>query len=101
MKSLKNNFLYFLILIVFLLNFGKKIIRAREEVDRVLGARTEITYQDVNELKYCSSIFKESLRLFPPADALQRETVDEMIINGYNIPPNTNVIVKFFIRLII
>ena len=85
---------------ILLLHFEKKI-RAREEVDRVLGARTEITYQDVNELKYCSSIFKESLRLFPPADALQRETVDEMIINGYNIPPNTNVIVKFFIRLII
>ena len=66
-----------------------------------MGARTEITYHDVNELKYCSSIFKESLRLFPPADALQRETVDEMIINGYKIPSNTNVIVKFFIRLIV
>ena len=50
---------------ILLLHFEKKI-RAREEVDRVLGARTEITCQDVNELKYCSSIFKESLRLFPP-----------------------------------
>ena len=38
--------------------------RAREEVDRVVGRdKNEITYQDLNNLKYCSYIFKEGLRL--------------------------------------
>ena len=37
--------------------------RAREEVDRVIGDKNEVTYQDINNLKYCSYIFKEALRL--------------------------------------
>lgn len=36
-------------------------IRVREEVDRVLGQRTEITHQDMNDLKYCSAVFKEAM----------------------------------------
>lgn len=68
--------------------------RAQEEIDRVLGKRTEITYQDVSELKYCSAIFKEVLRLFPPAPQLFRYLTEPININGYNIPKNTPIWVK-------
>lgn len=63
--------------------------KAREEIDRVLGERSEVTYQDVNDLKYCSAIFKEALRLFPPVTILQRITNEEIEINGYKIPTDT------------
>lgn len=81
------------------LEMGKNpdiVRKAREEIDRVLGQRTEVTYQDVTELKYCSAIFKESLRLFPPAPTIGRQIKDDMIINGYLLPANTNIFVLFF-----
>lgn len=74
------------------LEMGKNpeiVKKAREEIDRVLGQRTEVTYQDVNELKYCSGIFKEALRLYPPAVNISRCSSEKIEINGYEIPKNT------------
>lgn len=79
------------------LELGKnpEIVRkAREEIDRVLGERTEVTYQDVSELKYCSAIFKESLRLYPPAPQINRKTLEEMTIQGISVPKNTLLFVS-------
>ena len=70
--------------------------KAREEIDRVLGERTEVTYQDVNELKYCQAIFKESLRLFPPAAAISRFTPEDINVNGINVPKSTEIWVNIF-----
>ena len=71
--------------------------RAREEIDRVLGDRTEISYQDALDLKYCNCIFKEALRLYPPAAAINRLTTDELNIKGYQIPSNTVVQLSSYI----
>jgi cholesterol 24(S)-hydroxylase len=60
--------------------------KAREEIDRVLGERNEITYQDAIDLKYCNSILKEALRLYPPVASVLRQSTEEIIINGYTIP---------------
>ncbi len=43
--------------------FYTKKCRARDEVDRVIGNKSEVTYQDINNLKYCSYAFKEALRM--------------------------------------
>ena len=74
------------------LEMGKNkniFLKAREEIDRILGERTEITYQDTVDLKYCSSIFKEALRLYPAVPILDRHVTDEITINGYKIPSDT------------
>ena len=63
--------------------------KAREEIDRVLGERTEVTFQDVADLKYCTAIFKEALRLFPAAPSLNRWAPEEVDIHGVKIPKNT------------
>ena len=68
--------------------------KAREEIDRVLGERTDVTYQDVTDLKYCSALFKETLRLFPPLPHFGRKIKDKMTINGYEVPKDSVVIVK-------
>ena len=71
------------------------VARAREEIDRVLGARTEITFQDVNELKYCSAIFKETLRLYPPIPVIFRRTIKNITVNDIEIPKDSFLWVKF------
>lgn len=65
--------------------------KALEEINQVLGERTEISYQDIVNLKYCSCIFKESLRIYPPVVIVERVIKDEMDIEGYKIPKNTQI----------
>ena len=67
--------------------------KAREEIDRVLGERTDVTYQDVTDLKYCSALFKETLRLFPPVPQIGRKIKDKMTVNGLEIPKDSTLIV--------
>jgi cholesterol 24(S)-hydroxylase len=69
--------------------------KAREEIDRVLGKRRTVTYQDFTELKYCSAIFKETLRLYPPAALLNRKSDRTFHIDGCEIPKETNIFVCF------
>jgi cholesterol 24(S)-hydroxylase len=65
--------------------------KAREEIDRVLGERTEVTYQDVNDLKYCSAIFKEALRLYPPVTNVARKLTEDMTVDGIDLPKKTYI----------
>jgi cytochrome P450 len=78
------------------LELGKNpslVEKAREEIDRVLGQRNEVTFQDVNELKYCAAVFKEALRLYPPISDLSRVTQDKIEIDGRVIPEQTFLVV--------
>jgi len=67
-------------------------IRAQEEINQVLGAKTYITYEHSTKLKYCSAIFKEALRLYPPGAVLFRSVTDDIEISSYKIPKNTTVL---------
>jgi cytochrome P450 len=69
----------------------------REELDQVLGQRTEVTHEDLGKLKYCTSVFKESLRLWTPAPELSRRIAESMEIDGYFIPKKTVVMVGIYI----
>ena len=73
--------------------------KAQEEIDRVLGKRTEVSYQDVTDLKYCSGIFKEALRLYPPAASIGRKIKDKMSICGYELPKDSDIFVIRFTYL--
>ena len=55
----------------------------------MIGDRTEISYQDAIDLKYCNALFKETLRLFPPVPGTNRLVTDELTINGIQVPANT------------
>jgi cholesterol 24(S)-hydroxylase len=76
------------------------VVKAREEIDRILGVRTNVTFQNFNELKYCSAIFKEALRLYPPAMTYERFSTEVMDVNGYEIPEKTILTVIFLFLLI-
>lgn len=71
------------------------LLRVRDEISSVLGERTYITYADYTQLKYCTCVFKETLRLHSIADFIYRVNNEETSINGYKIPTNTCLTVKY------
>lgn len=76
--------------------------KLREEIDSVLGDKSEITSEDLNNLIYVSCVVKETLRLWPPANGTVRMIdTDDFYINGMNIPKGTlfhvnNIVNRFF-----
>ena len=60
------------------------------ELDEVLAGRLP-TVADMGRLKYTETIAKESMRLYPPAFGLGRETIEECEIGGYHIPAKSQL----------
>ena len=61
-----------------------------EELQEVLGGRLP-TVADLPRLKYCEMLAKESMRLYPPAFGLGRESIEECEVGGYRMPAKTQV----------
>jgi len=64
--------------------------RLGAELDAVLGGR-DPSFADVPELDYVEGVVKEALRLYPPVYALYRQPKDEIVLDGYRIPPDTTL----------
>lgn len=59
--------------------------KVQQEVDNVLQGRTP-TYNDLARLPYCLQVFKEAMRLYPPAYAFSRRALRDVEIDGYGVP---------------
>ena len=59
--------------------------RMHAEIDGVLGGKSP-TFEDVARLPYTTGVFAESLRLYPPAWALERCAKRDYSIGDYAIP---------------
>jgi len=59
--------------------------RMQQEIDSVLQGRTP-SYADLARLPYCLQVFKEALRLYPPAYAFSRRALRDVEIDGYRVP---------------
>lgn len=71
--------------------------KAQEEVRRIVGKKSKVEANDIEEMGYLKCIIKETLRLHPPAPLLvPRETSASVELGGYFIPPKTRVIVNAF-----
>ncbi len=57
-----------------------------EELHQVLNGRSP-TFADLPNLPYTNAIVKETLRLYPPAWFLFRQTVEPVELDGETIPP--------------
>jgi cytochrome P450 len=66
--------------------------RFHEEVDRVLQGRTP-TADDLPHLPYTRAVFDESLRLYPPAPAVQRKAATSTTVGGLSLPEGALVLV--------
>jgi cytochrome P450 len=67
--------------------------KLHREVDEVLAGR-EATMEDVPNLAYTQMVFAEAMRLYPPAWALGRRSVNDCEIMGYCVPKDSLVLVS-------
>ena len=62
--------------------------KLHEELDRVLEGRLP-GMEDLMKMPYLNKILTESMRLYPAAWMVARESVEECQIGGYRIPPGS------------
>jgi cytochrome P450 len=70
--------------------------RLHEEIDAVLGSRLP-TVDDVPRLKYTEMVLAESMRLYPPAWAIGRLTINDYEIGGYRVPARSLVLLSQYV----
>jgi cytochrome P450 len=70
--------------------------RMHEELDRVLGGRLP-GYEDLPQLRYTEMVMAEALRLYPPAWAMGRLSLNEFQLGEYRLPAGTTVLASQYI----
>jgi cytochrome P450 len=70
--------------------------KLHSELDGVLSGRAP-AFCDLPALPYTDSIIKESMRLYPPAWSLARTVISEIEVQGYRIPPGSNLVMSQWI----
>ncbi|GMN62238.1 hypothetical protein TIFTF001_031310 [Ficus carica] len=68
--------------------------KAQKEVRQVFGQKGNVDETGLHELKYLHFVIKETLRLRAPGPLLPRESRENCVINGYQIPAKTKFIVN-------
>ncbi|XVF77142.1 hypothetical protein PTKIN_Ptkin14bG0017200 [Pterospermum kingtungense] len=79
-----------------LLKHPKLMKTAQNDVRQVFGKNGRVNEERIQELKFLRSIVKETLRLHPPSVFTQRECRENCVINGYNIPAKTKVLINLW-----
>lgn len=79
-----------------LINHPPCLQKLQAELDAVVGTSRLVTEHDVARLPYLQAVFKETLRLQPPAVFAQRQTIEPVHVRGYTIPPQTAVFFNIF-----
>ena len=68
--------------------------KARGEIDSVIGEDRIVMESDIASLPYLEAIVKETLRLHPPGPLIVRESTENCIVFGFDIPSNTRVLIN-------
>ncbi|XVE50810.1 hypothetical protein DITRI_Ditri01bG0193200 [Diplodiscus trichospermus] len=77
-----------------LLKNTKLMNKAQNEIRGIFG-NGKVKEERIHELKFLRSIVKETLRLHPPAPLLiPRECSENCVINGFDIPAKTKVLIN-------
>jgi cytochrome P450 len=67
-----------------------------DEIDLKLNGEIP-TPESIRGLHYLKQVIDESMRCFPPAWIMGRKTIEGDVINGYEIPAGTNVIMPIYV----
>jgi cytochrome P450 len=69
--------------------------RLRAEADAALGGRTP-TFEDLRALPYALQVFKEALRLYPPAYFIGRQATRELRLGAHRLPAGSLAFVNIY-----
>jgi len=67
--------------------------KLQQEVDQELQGRPP-TYADLPRLTYCLQVFKETMRLYPPAPGILREALHDTVIDDYKVPKGATLMIS-------
>ena len=67
--------------------------KLQQEVDQELQGRLP-TFEDLPRLPYCLHVFKETMRLYPPASGILRESLHATVIEGYRVPRGASILIS-------
>jgi cytochrome P450 len=70
--------------------------KAREEVRRVAGGKP-IGRELVQDLPLVEAIFKEAMRLYPPAPSLMRVAREDTSLGGHAIEAGANIVIPIYV----
>ena len=70
--------------------------KMHQEITGVLGGRLP-ALEDLGKLSYTQRVFKEALRLYPPAWAVARRAVDDYWVEGYHIPAGADIFMSQYV----
>ncbi|MCK5709359.1 MAG: cytochrome P450 [Deltaproteobacteria bacterium] len=70
--------------------------KMQQEIDCVLKG-SQPTLDDLGKLSYTQNVFKEALRLYPPAWAVARRVKEDYEVGGYVIPAGADIFMSQYV----
>ncbi|XP_031102608.1 cytochrome P450 93A2-like [Ipomoea triloba] len=77
-----------------LINHPETMEKASQELDSMIGNNRLVEESDISNLPYLQAIVKETLRLHPTGPMIVRESTEDCVVGGYNIPAKTRLFVN-------
>ncbi|RZC91428.1 hypothetical protein C5167_027495 [Papaver somniferum] len=77
-----------------LLNHPQVLQKAKEELDTQVGKNPQVDDSDIPNLPYIQAIIKETMRLYPAGPLIERRTMEDCEVAGYQVPAGTRLLVN-------
>ncbi|XVE50482.1 hypothetical protein DITRI_Ditri01bG0165800 [Diplodiscus trichospermus] len=68
--------------------------KVQEEVRNVVGKKSKVDVDDINQMVYLKCVIKETLRLHSVVPLVPRKTTASVKLGGYDIPSNVTVFIN-------
>ncbi|XP_047324991.1 cytochrome P450 CYP82D47-like [Impatiens glandulifera] len=80
-----------------LMNHRHVLMKVEEELDIHVGKGRNVEESDIPKLVYLQAVFKESLRLYPPAPlGAPREVQRDCVVGGYHVAAGTRLLLNIW-----
>jgi len=70
------------------------VLSIHPEIQQKIRTEMSLEGNQIENLKYLRNVIKELLRLYPTSPLIPRILDDEMILNGFSLPPDTTIFVS-------
>lgn len=71
--------------------------RVVEEIRQVCGDSSEISIDQLGQLKYLECVIKETLRLYPSVPIISRRLGADSVIGGHSIPAGVQMLINIYL----